>query len=264
MNTTDPIIHAAACIRAMARQEAYDLRWPARCGDCFGAGGGWSSFDPSPTGSSAPASLGHGSMQDFDTCACVDTGNCPRCGNLLLGPKWRPLNIRLFLSQRVHKLAAWPRYVNIPSLGRTFYWRSSALFRADPNPWTWALYHIADKLWDRISVNPGWRGLRRAHALWEICAWLDRGYEYSETPCFHCGWAWGQGIGDARASHECECWIANFEAEHDQVEDWLEQERQHRDTIAGDEGGATHLLVGGPGGPIPVRRIHLGLREEGA
>jgi hypothetical protein len=174
------------------------------------------------------------------------------------------LNIRLFLSQRVHKLAAWLRYVDIPSLGRTFYWRSSALFRADPNPWTWALYHIADQLWDRISVNHGWRGLRRAHALWEICAWLERGYEYSETPCFHCGWAWGQGIGDARASHECECWIANFEAEHDQVEDWLEQERQHRDTIAGDEGGATHLLVGGPGGPIPVRRIHLGLREESA
>jgi hypothetical protein len=91
VNTTDPIIHTAACIRAMARQEAYDLSWPARCGDCFGAGG-WSSFDPSPTGSSAPASLGHGSMQDFDTCTCVDTGNCPRCGNLLLGPKWRPLN----------------------------------------------------------------------------------------------------------------------------------------------------------------------------
>jgi hypothetical protein len=260
--TTDPITHIEACIRALARQEAYDLQWPARCGECFGAGGGWSSFDPSPTGSRAPASLGAGSMQDFDTCACVDTGNCPRCGKVLLGPKWRPLNIRLALSQRVHKLAAWLRYVDIPSLTRTLYWRMSAAFRARATPWTWARFHVAEKLWDRLAKDPGWRGLRRAHFLWQVCELLERGYEYSETPCYYCGWGWGQLSGDAREPRECECWIPNFEAEQDQVEDWLEQERMHRENIALSEDGATHLLVGLLGGPIPVRRLNLRLRGD--
>jgi len=260
MNTD--IRHTEACIRALARQEAYDLRWPARCGSCAGSGGGWSRFDPSPGGSNAPR-LGPGSMEDFDTCACVDAGQCARCGEQLLGPWWRPLTIRLALSQRVHKLAAWLRYVDIPSLSRTCYWRSAALFRADPNPWTWALYHAADKLWDRIGRTPGWTGLRRTNALWEICVWLEHGYESTETPCWYCGWNWNNAAGDARDPHQCDCWASAFEAEQDEAAHWLEQERMHRAFIAGGD-VATHVLTGIPGGDVLLRHIDLGMREESA
>jgi len=36
---TSLVIHTEACVRAMARQEAYDGRWPRRCKQCFGADG---------------------------------------------------------------------------------------------------------------------------------------------------------------------------------------------------------------------------------
>ena len=223
MNSTESI-HTARCIRAMARQEAYDGRWPKHCGECFGAGA-TSRYDPRPP----RISLSPGTMQDDTTCRCVDRGLCPRCGLQLLGPTWRPLNIRLFLGQRADRLAA--RAQNTcpqERLVQAFYWRSLAAFREDPQPWTWAAYHIADQLWTHITARrPTWL----ASALWAAQERLERGYEYNETHCYHCRWAWNTTIGDARDPYVCECWVAGVEAERDQYAGWLEQERQEREAI---------------------------------
>lgn len=253
MNTTDPVIHDEACIRALARQEAYDLRWSARCEICFGSGGVYLSFDPSA--GIKGISLARGQMEDFDTCVCVNAGRCPRCAKQLLGPKWRPLNVRIWLAAKVERLAGQLRSLEMDMLFQAIYWRASALFRADPNFWTWAAYHVADQIWDRLTNRTGGRGQALSRALWQLQAWIEHSYESTETPCWHCGWNWVNSPGDAREPRICECWISSFEAEQDQVQDWLEQERQHRATIALSEDGATHLLIGLACGPIPMRRI---------
>jgi len=254
---TPEIIHSEACIRALARQEAYDLKWPDRCNKCFGAGGAWSSFDPSPRGSRAP-SLGPGTMTDFDTCECVNESRCPRCARHLEGPKYGLLRLRLQAVHGIERLLIRSHQAQVTVLlGRALYWRASAAFREDPNAWTWAGYHVADQLWNRIyqrSHRQTWPS-KLLRPLQEV---LEGDYVSSTTPCWYCGWAWGEKPGDARDPHTCECWVANWEAEQDEAQEWAERERDQRDFI----GGATHLLMGLPGGPIPVRRIFGGLYRD--
>jgi hypothetical protein len=69
---------------------AYRANWPNHCKACHGWGGGYTTYDPSPSG----VTLGHGVMHDFDTCAaCVDKGLCPRCGEEL-SSGWSDLALR--------------------------------------------------------------------------------------------------------------------------------------------------------------------------
>ncbi len=228
MNTSQ-VIHTEACVRAMARQEAYDARWPRRCKQCFGAGGGYYSFGPSPRGSGAP-SLAPGTMQDFDTCSCVDNGQCPRCGEQLAGPKWRPLNFRTQLGYHVGRLAVHAQHARPQEVvGRAVYWRALAAFRENPNPWTWALYHAADHAWTVIfSRNslPTWL----AHRLWNFQGLLERG-GFDDLPCWHCGWNWNKSPGDAREPHECECWVAGFEADEARLLELLELDGLQRVSV---------------------------------
>jgi len=73
--------HTEACLREFGlwfiSYEIYTRYWNKHCRNCRGAGGFYSSYDPSAPG----VSLASGSMTDFDTCpTCVDQGICPRCG----------------------------------------------------------------------------------------------------------------------------------------------------------------------------------------
>jgi len=55
---------------------AYFADWPDHCKRCGGWGGFHSTCDPSPAG----VTLGHGTMEDFDTCPdCTEKGLCTRC-----------------------------------------------------------------------------------------------------------------------------------------------------------------------------------------
>ena len=190
------IIHDERCIARIAARQAYDLLWPNRCETCKGWGGQWYSFDPSPAGSRAP-SLGPGSMQDFDTCECINRGDCPRCGQKLAGPMWRPVNLREQASRRLYGLAAALQHARpIDPLIRAAWWRAAALFRENPTLATWAIYHPVDKLWERLSDQYN-RPTKAARAVFAVQAWLERGV-YHERPCYHCGWHWTRNAGDAR------------------------------------------------------------------
>lgn len=223
--TTPATIHSEACIRAMARQEAYDLRWPRRCQTCHGAGGSFYRFDPSPGGSRAP-SLGPGSMEDFDTCRCVNNGQCPRCGEQLAGPKWRPLHVRTALGYAIGRLAVRAQHTRPREvITRAVYWRCLAAFREDPNPWTWAVYHTLDQLWTSVFEQSGHRPTWLARRLWDVQDLLERGTS-DDRPCWHCGWNWNTSPGDARDPHQCECGIAAFEDEEAMLLAQLAQEEE--------------------------------------
>src|SRR5260221_6781546 len=126
----------------MARQEAYDLRWPRGCQPCRGAGGSCYRFDPSPGGSRAP-SLGPGSMEDFDTCRCVDNGQCPRCGEQLAGPKWRPLHVRATLGYAIGRLAVRAQHTRPREVvTRAVYWRRLSSVLQRPNTRSIATYQL--------------------------------------------------------------------------------------------------------------------------
>ncbi len=220
------IIHDERCIARIAAQQAYDLLWPNRCETCKGWGGQWYSFDPSPAGSRAP-SLGPGSMQDFDTCECINRGDCPRCGQKLAGPMWRPVNLREQASRRLYGLAAALQHARpIDPLIRAAWWRAAALFRENPTLATWAIYHPVDKLWERLSDQYN-RPTKAARAVFAVQAWLERGV-YHERPCYHCGWHWTRNAGDARPDGDCECWIPVFEEEEAALVELLEQEAAER------------------------------------
>jgi len=70
--------------KAANLQDEWAKKWPNHCKECYGWGGMYSTYDPSPSG----VSLGAGFMTDFDPCfECMKYEICPRCGeNTLLIP----------------------------------------------------------------------------------------------------------------------------------------------------------------------------------
>ena len=71
---------------------------------------------------------------------------------------------------------------------------STAIDCYDPTAGTWAVYHVADKLWERVEQHYD-RPTKAAMAVFAVQARLERGV-YDERPCFHCGWNWGKGADD--------------------------------------------------------------------
>lgn len=74
--------HTFGCLREQATRElerrAYRMLWPCRCSTCYGVGGKWDAYDPSPAG----IALSPGSILDWDPCLdCLDLGVCPRCAH---------------------------------------------------------------------------------------------------------------------------------------------------------------------------------------
>jgi hypothetical protein len=62
--------------RAQEARQAWAQAWPHYCRSCNGYGGGWSAYDPSPSG----VSLAPGSVVDFDPCSTrSDASRCARC-----------------------------------------------------------------------------------------------------------------------------------------------------------------------------------------
>ena len=156
-------------------------------------------------------------MQDFDTCACVDRGDCPRCGQKLAGPAWRPINLREQASRKLFGVAHALQHARPEEkLIRATWWRAAALFRENPTFGTWAVYHVADKLWERVEQHYD-RPTKAAMAVFAVQAWLERGV-YDERLCFHCGWNWGKRADDGRTRYECECWIPLYEQEQAEIE----------------------------------------------
>jgi len=62
------VVHDPRCIVGKAALEAWAAKWPRYCRRCAGYGG----IHYSGTMSDPP---------EFDVCSCVESGQCPRCGN---------------------------------------------------------------------------------------------------------------------------------------------------------------------------------------